>query len=78
MNGGLRTTLTIDFILKEYGFDKRILASDKKTIKAELRRLHSVIEQGGYIPDCDHSVPVDVSWENTCCYVETLKSMYGT
>ena len=59
------------------GFDKRILASDKKAIKAELERIRPVIEGGGYMPDCDHSVPTDVSWENICCYVETLKGMYG-
>ena len=59
------------------GFDKRILASDPPSIRAELKRLRPVIEAGGYIPNCDHSVPPDVSFANICCFVKTLKSMYG-
>lgn len=59
------------------GFDKRILAAGKPQIVAELERLRPVIEEGGYIPGIDHGVPPDVSWENTCCYVNTLKAMFG-
>ena len=59
------------------GFDKRILASDQKAIKAEIERIAPVIEGGGYIPSCDHGVPPDVSFENMCCFVETLKTLYG-
>jgi len=59
------------------GFDKRILASNKKAIRAELERIRPVIEGGGYVPNCDHGVPDDVPFENIRCFVETLKSMYG-
>ena len=59
------------------GFDKRILASDKQAIKIELERIQPVIEDGGYIPNCDHGVPPDVSFENICRFVKTLKNMYG-
>ena len=59
------------------GFDKRILAAGKKQIRAELERLRPLIEDGGYIPGIDHGTPPDVSWVNACCYVETLKGMFG-
>lgn len=59
------------------GFDKRILAAGTPQIKAELERLRPLIESGGYIPAIDHGTPPDVSWENACYYVETLKSMFG-
>ena len=59
------------------GFDKRILAAGKPEIKRELERLRPVMEEGGYIPEIDHGVPPDVSWENLCYYVETLKGIYG-
>ena len=59
------------------GFDKRILAAGPAEIKAELKRLTPLIEEGGYLPGIDHSVPPDVSWGNMCCYVETLKGMFG-
>lgn len=72
-------------IRKEYGkkvcmaggFDKRILASGKAEIKRELERLRPVMEEGGYIPGCDHGVPHDVSLENFCCFVDSLKTMFG-
>lgn len=59
------------------GFDKRILADGKDAISREIERLRPVIEQGGYIPDCDHSVPPDVAFENYCHYVNCLKGLYG-
>lgn len=59
------------------GFDKRILATTKPRIIAELERLRPVWEEGGYVPGIDHGVPPDVSWENACCYVRTLKAMFG-
>ena len=59
------------------GFDKRILAGPKDGIAAEFRRLTPVIEEGGYIPGCDHGVPHDVSFENYSYLVELLKGLYG-
>jgi len=46
------------------GFDKRILADSKKAIETEVDRLTPLVEEGGYIPTCDHNVPPDVSLEN--------------
>jgi uroporphyrinogen decarboxylase len=55
------------------GFDKRILAGDKAGITREIDRLRPVIEQGGYIPACDHNVPPDVSLENYAYYMQELQ-----
>ena len=59
------------------GFDKRILAAGKAQITAELERMRHVIEEGGFIPVCDHGIPPDVSFENISCFVNGLKSFYG-
>jgi uroporphyrinogen decarboxylase len=59
------------------GFDKRILAAGKADIRRELERLWPVVEQGGYIPTCDHGWPHDIPFANACCYMETLKSLCG-
>ncbi len=46
------------------GIDKRAMAKGGATLEAEIERVRPVIEDGGYIPSCDHGVPADVSWSN--------------
>jgi hypothetical protein len=46
------------------GIDKRAMAKGGATLEAEIERVRPVIEDGGYIPSCDHGVPADVSWPN--------------
>jgi uroporphyrinogen decarboxylase len=46
------------------GIDKRAMAKGGATLAAEIERVRPVIEDGGYIPSCDHGVPADVSWPN--------------
>ena len=46
------------------GVDKRELAKDPEAIDAHLRELQPLIEEGGFIPTVDHTVPPDVSWPN--------------
>lgn len=46
------------------GFDKRILAGSPEAIENEVRRLGPLVEEGGYIPMCDHYVPPNVSLSN--------------
>jgi len=59
------------------GFSKRILARGKDAIAAEIDRLAPLVEQGGFIPFCDHRVPPDVSLENYLFYVERAKQVWG-
>lgn len=46
------------------GIDKRALAQGPAAIDAELERVWPAVERGRYIPDLDHLIPDDVSWEN--------------
>ncbi len=59
------------------GIDKRVLARGKRAIDVELERVRPAIEKGRYIPELDHLIPDDVSWENYCYYAEALKKMVG-
>lgn len=57
--------------------DKRVLALGPTAIDAELERIRPALERGKYIPDLDHLIPDDVSWENYCYFVQALKKMVG-
>ena len=59
------------------GIDKRALAQGKAAIDRELERIRPAVERGRYIPDLDHLIPDDVSWENYCYYAESLKRLVG-
>ena len=57
------------------GIDKRALARGPAAIDRELERIRPAVERGRYIPDLDHLIPDDVSWENYCYYAEKLKKL---
>ncbi|OGV81794.1 MAG: hypothetical protein A3K19_26375 [Lentisphaerae bacterium RIFOXYB12_FULL_65_16] len=59
------------------GVDKRAMAKGGKVIEAEMARIMPVIEDGGFIPGCDHGVPSDVSWPNYVNYVRLLARATG-
>jgi len=59
------------------GIDKRAIAAGGKTIEDEIERVRCVIEDGGYIPSCDHGVPADVSWPNFVYYTKLLAQRTG-
>lgn len=59
------------------GIDKRALAVGPVAIDQELARIRPAMEKGRYIPDLDHLVPDDVSWDNYCYYAEALKKLVG-
>jgi len=52
------------------GVDKRVLAQGAEQIRAHLRELIPLIEEGGFIPTVDHLIPPNVSWDNFCYYME--------
>jgi len=52
------------------GVDKRVLPLGPKAIKEHLLELAPLIEEGGYIPTIDHTVPPDVSFDNFMYYIE--------
>ena len=43
------------------GVDKRAIAAGGAVLDAELARIRPVVDDGGYIPACDHGVPPDIS-----------------
>jgi hypothetical protein len=59
------------------GIDKRALAHGSQAIHSEIDRVMPLVEEGGYIPELDHSVPPDVSWQNFSDYVRYLKQRLG-
>ncbi|MGC8878221.1 MAG: uroporphyrinogen decarboxylase family protein [Anaerolineae bacterium] len=59
------------------GIDKRALVPGGEVMRREVDRVMPLVEDGGYIPELDHSVPPDISWPNFCEYVEYLKYRLG-
>ena len=59
------------------GVDKRAIAKGGKVIKKEMKRIEPVVDDGGYIPSCDHGVPPDISWPNFVDYSRILARMTG-
>jgi len=62
-------------LLMAGGMDKRILAADKPAIKRMVEEKIPLIQEGGYIPGCDHSIPPDVSFENYLYYRQVLSEI---
>jgi hypothetical protein len=58
-----------------FGIDKRALAIGPAAIDAELARVRPLMEEGGYIPGLDHSMPPDVPFANYQYYMEALWKM---
>ena len=59
------------------GVDKRAIAKGGDVMSAELDRLKPVIDDGGFIPGCDHGVPPDISWPNFIAYSRRLAELTG-
>lgn len=71
------------FLRKKYGrslrlwgaVDKRELSKDKRAIDVHLVQFADLIEEGGFIPTVDHTVPPDISFDNFCYYMERKKQL---
>ena len=59
------------------GIDKRAMAKGGSIIQQEIERIRPVIDDGGFIPSCDHGVPADVSWPNFVHYTKLLATATG-
>ena len=57
------------------GIDKNILSKDTEHIDKELKMLPYLINQGGYIPYIDHTIPPNSSWENFKYYRDKLNQI---
>jgi hypothetical protein len=59
------------------GIDKRALTRGFPEIHREVDRVMPLVEQGGYIPELDHSVPPNIPWPNFLEYVRYVKERMG-
>lgn len=60
------------------GIDKRKIAAGKTAIEEEIdAKIKPMLESGGYIPQIDHSIPPDISYENMMYYVELKRKLIG-
>jgi uroporphyrinogen decarboxylase len=57
------------------GVDKRVLTRGPEAIRQHLREFIPLIEEGGFIPTVDHTVPPDVSWDNFRYYMEAKAAL---
>jgi len=72
----VRRTFGRDLIVMG-GIDKRNLVPGGDVMRHEVDRVMPMVEEGGYIPELDHSVPPDVSWPSFCEYIAYLKRRLG-
>jgi hypothetical protein len=60
------------------GIDKRALAAGGSALRQEVFRVvPPLLEEGGFIPGCDHGVPPDISWANFKDYTRLLAELTG-
>lgn len=60
------------------GIDKRAIAAGGETMRKEvLRVVPPLLEDGGFIPGCDHGVPPDIAWPDFVAYTRLLAQLTG-
>jgi len=58
--------------------DKRELLKGKDAIREEvISKVPFLLESGGYFPSVDHMVPPDITWENYCYFINTVREVAG-
>ncbi len=73
----LRKQFGRDLILAG-GIDKMEIAKGKQAIEKELyAKIPPLLEQGGYIPFLDHSIPPDISYRDFMYYLELKLKLMG-
>ena len=60
------------------GIDKTKIALGGEALRKEFQsKVPQLIEDGGYIPCCDHHIPPNITWPRYCHYVSLLKEFCG-
>jgi uroporphyrinogen decarboxylase len=60
------------------GIDKTKIARGGRVLEREFEsKVPQLLEDGGYIPSCDHGIPPDVSYQNYCQFISLLKKYCG-
>jgi hypothetical protein len=60
-----------------FGIDKRAIVRGPAAVDAELARVRPLIEEGGYVPGLDHSMPPDVPYAGYLMYMRKLAEACG-
>lgn len=55
------------------GLDKKEIAKGGDAMRIEVDRVMPLVEEGGYIPELDHGVPPDISFDVFCDYIGYIK-----
>ena len=58
------------------GMNKNVFAQDRAAVDAEIDRLTTLIELGGYIPCPDHRLPPGAEWDNVKYYCEKMRERF--
>ena len=59
------------------GFDKMAYYTGAEGIDAELMRLKPTVDEGGFIPFCDHRVPADVPYDAYLWYLKRKREIFN-
>ncbi len=59
------------------GVNKFALLEGRAAIDRELDRIAPVVEDGGYMPQLDHQIPVGVTFQDFSYYMERKKELLG-
>ena len=59
------------------GIDKRAIAKGGDVIARHLEYLAPLVEEGGYIPHCDHFCPANVTLKNYRFYLKKKRELFG-
>ena len=59
------------------GIDKRVVATGGQEMRREVDRVMPLVEDGGYLPELDHSAPPDISWAKYSDYMSYLLYRLG-
>ncbi len=60
------------------GIDKTKIAKGGKHLEREFEsKVPQLVEDGGFIPSCDHGMPPDISYPNYCHFIRLMKKHLG-
>ena len=59
------------------GVDKRVVATGRAGVDAELRRLEPLWREGAFIPLIDHFIPPDISYDTYVYFVERRRELFS-
>jgi uroporphyrinogen decarboxylase len=59
------------------GIDKRMLSKGKQEIDQEVEKVRMLIRESGYLVNCDHHIPPDVSYENIKYFLNEVHKLSG-